>query len=630
MPIIESGKTVGAYIYDTLLSNPNGKIRGKLVRTIERKYYKDELYRILRKQQTFHAELQNRDLYEACIEELYPYNDAHRNLIASRDFTYLFVEDILFYQRPLKSKKSLIADCPYEGHTYIDKKTGEHPYIPLKCIAKSHPLFQEFRLWQFVSYLRIYQKEGVVNGKLTSDIDVTHEFLKSEEDYVTLFDWLNDKKEIKQDLFFRCPLFKLKKNELSNYRWNYAEDKIYPCNETRTTLLLRLEKADILKSSLTREREDALWHLLYSISDKGELVKALHSFAAKQGWAEDSFVDTFRNIPPFEKDYGAYSSKAIKKLLPLMRMGKYWKWENIDIQTQDRINKILTGEYDENIKVRIRDKVIHLTEPASFRGLPVWLACYIVYNRFSEAKELVEWKSPSDIDVFLQHFKQHSLRNPIVEQVILETLRTVRDIWKLVGHIDEIHVELGREMKNPVDCMAADPGNGAPVGFALFIKIRTRSQFIGFLCADQFHFADGSCVHHVCRLIERRVITEPHHGDDPHGRVLVRFHDPVQILKSQRNRFFAENMDLPPERFHAHFRMSVERSVDADNIGLDLVQHCPPVLMKLRAEAGFFRHGKKTGRIVAASRRDRGERQFRHIRNAFKNITAVSAASDHA
>ena len=449
--IIESGKTVGAYIYDTLLSNPNGKIRGKLVRTIERKYYKDELYRILRKQQTFHAELQNRDLYEACIEELYPYNDAHRNLIASRDFTYLFVEDILFYQRPLKSKKSLIADCPYEGHTYIDKKTGEHPYIPLKCIAKSHPLFQEFRLWQFVSYLRIYQKEGVVNGKLTSDIDVTHEFLKSEEDYVTLFDWLNDKKEIKQDLFFRCPLFKLKKNELSNYRWNYAEDKIYPCNETRTTLLLRLEKADILKSSLTREREDALWHLLYSISDKGELVKALRSFAAKQGWAEDSFVDTFRNIPPFEKDYGAYSSKAIKKLLPLMRMGKYWKWENIDIQTQDRINKILTGEYDENIKVRIRDKAIHLTEPASFRGLPVWLACYIVYNRFSEAKEIVEWKSPSDIDVFLQHFKQHSLRNPIVEQVILETLRTVRDIWKLVGHIDEIHVELGREMKNPAD-----------------------------------------------------------------------------------------------------------------------------------------------------------------------------------
>ena len=48
----------------------------------------------------------------------------------------------------------------------------------------------------------------------------------------------------------------------------------------------------------------------------------------------------------------------------------------------------------------------------------------------------------------MRNFKQHSLRNPIVEQVVLETLRTVRDIWKKVGRIDEIHVELGREIKN--------------------------------------------------------------------------------------------------------------------------------------------------------------------------------------
>ena len=39
------------------------------------------------------------------------------------------------------------------------------------------------------------------------------------------------------------------------------------------------------------------------------------------------------------------------------------------------------------------------------------------------------------------------MRNPIVEQCILEALRTVHDIWKEVGHIDEIHVELGRSMK---------------------------------------------------------------------------------------------------------------------------------------------------------------------------------------
>ena len=37
----------------------------------------------------------------------------------------------------------------------------------------------------------------------------------------------------------------------------------------------------------------------------------------------------------------------------------------------------------------------------------------------------------------------------------METLRTVRDIWKQVGRIDEIHVELGRKMKNPKEQRAA-------------------------------------------------------------------------------------------------------------------------------------------------------------------------------
>lgn len=445
-----SGKTVGAYIYDTLLKMPKQKIRGKLVRTIERKYYKEELHQILESQKKFHQEFQDKALYEACINELYSQNDAHRNLISNRDLVYLLEDDILFYQRPLKSKKSLIANCPYETYTYIDKETGEiKPYSP-KCIAKSHPMFQEFRLWQFLSNLRIYQKEKVVDGKTCFDVDVTSEFLKNEDDYVNLFDWLGRQKNIDQKTFLKYPLFGLKRNDLSNYRWNYVEDKSYPCNETRSVILARLEKAGIASGFLTREMEEALWHILYSISDKEELKKALTSFAEKQGLGE-SFVAQFQNTPPFPKDYGSYSAKAIKKLLPLMRMGKYWNESNIDEHTRNRIDKIISGEYVEDIRTRVREKSIHLTNVSSFRGLPLWLACYVVYDRHSEAKDIKRWKNPSDIDDYLKSFKQHSLHNPIVEQVILETLRTVRDIWKQVGHIDEIHVELGREMKNPSD-----------------------------------------------------------------------------------------------------------------------------------------------------------------------------------
>ena len=89
--IDQTHKTVGTYIYDTLLGNPSQKIRGRLVRTIERKYYKEELKLILDKQKEFHPELQDRALYAACVEELYTINEAHRNNIGNRDFTYLFL-----------------------------------------------------------------------------------------------------------------------------------------------------------------------------------------------------------------------------------------------------------------------------------------------------------------------------------------------------------------------------------------------------------------------------------------------------------------------------------------------------------------------------------------------------------
>ena len=451
--IYASHKTVGEFIYDSILANPNQKIIGKLIRTIERKFYKDELRQILEKQKEFHAELRDEKLYAACCEELYASNEAYRNSISNRDFTYLFLDDIIFYQRPLKSKKSLIANCPYESR--FDKNGEEHS---VKCIAKSNPLFQEFRLWQFVQNLRIYQREKTVQDnqldlfgepsaqKLQVDVDITAELFTSEEDYVKLFDWLNDKKSIQQETLIHSYF----KKEKDKYRWNYVEDKEYPCNETRAELLSGLKKCGIAASFLTHEQEMVLWHILYSVEDKIEIEKALKKFADKRSLPE-SFAEVFSKIKPFKKDYGSYSEKAIKKLLSLMRMGKYWNYENIDTKTKDRIQKIITGEYDEKIRNRVRDLSINLIEESDFQGLPVWLTCYIVYDRHSEAKEIQKWEKPEDIDKYLQEFKQHSLRNPIVEQLITETLRTVRDIWKQVGQIDEIHVELGREMKNPAD-----------------------------------------------------------------------------------------------------------------------------------------------------------------------------------
>jgi CRISPR-associated endonuclease Csn1 len=449
--IDKSKKTVGCYIYETLLQNPNQKIIGKLVRTIERKFYKEELKLILEKQIQVHSALQDKNMYQACINELYENNNAHRGNIINNDFTYLFLNDIIFYQRPLKSKKSLISDCPFEQRNYL--KDGKKEIQSLKCISKSHPLFQEFRLWQFIQNIKIYQKEKSINGKLQSDVDVTNEFLNKEEDYVNLFDWLNERKEIDQKAFLKYPVFNLKKSS-ENYRWNYVEDKNYPCNETHNSIVNRLSKVEIVPSNfLTKQKEEELWHILYSVEDKIEIEKALISFASKNNLSED-FANIFKKIKPFDKDYGAYSEKALKKLLPLMRMGKYWNEEAIHTQTKNRIEKIINGEYDEKIRDRVRDKAINLKDINHFKALPIWLTSYIVYDRHSEDSNAMQWKKPEDLEKFLQEFKQHSLRNPIVEQVITETLRVVKDIWKTYGNsaenfFNEIHIELGREMKNP-------------------------------------------------------------------------------------------------------------------------------------------------------------------------------------
>ena len=179
--IEHSNKTVGCFIYDSLLANPAQKIRGKLVTTIERKFYRAELKEILEKQKDYHAELNDRRLYEKCVHELYKSNESQRNSLKGKDFSHLFMNDIIFFQRPLKSKKSLISDCRYETRFYKDKE-GKVVCEPVKCIAKSHPLFQEFRLWQFLHNLRIYRKNAEIDGKLFTEMDVTGEFLKSEEE----------------------------------------------------------------------------------------------------------------------------------------------------------------------------------------------------------------------------------------------------------------------------------------------------------------------------------------------------------------------------------------------------------------------------------------------------------------
>jgi len=133
--IKQSKKTVGAFIYDSILENPKQKINGKLVRTIERKFYKDELKQILEKQVQLQPELFTEDLYNDCIRELYRNNEAHQLTLKDKDFVHLLLEDIIFYHRPLKSQKSSVSNCTLEFRKFKDKNGVEHAQY-LKVIPK--------------------------------------------------------------------------------------------------------------------------------------------------------------------------------------------------------------------------------------------------------------------------------------------------------------------------------------------------------------------------------------------------------------------------------------------------------------------------------------------------------------
>lgn len=98
------------------------------------------------------------------------------------------MDDLIFYQRPLRSQKSSISNCTLEFRKYKDENGAEHTQY-LKAIPKSNPYYQEFRLWQWIYNLNIYRREDEQNP-------ITGEFLSTTKEFENLFEFLNTRKEV--------------------------------------------------------------------------------------------------------------------------------------------------------------------------------------------------------------------------------------------------------------------------------------------------------------------------------------------------------------------------------------------------------------------------------------------------
>ncbi len=433
-----SGLYVGQYHLNKLLEDRNYRIKEQIV---DRKFYQEELEAIWKSQERFYPELRNSNKVDLISKALYQHNEQKQKELQKQSLLEIIKDDIIYYQRPLKSQKRLIGECRFEKKNYLNKYGKQPGY---KVAPKSSPIFQEYRIWQTINNLRVFKLEEMQkDGKVRFDIDKSDELLTI-QNKEKLFELFDSKEELKaKDI--------LKALNLSpeEYRINFPEERDLNGNETKSSFRRIFKRHNYIdegeKILNDEEKFFNLWHLTYSVTDVEQLTKSLIN---KFNFDED-LARHIAKMPPFKKEYAAYSSKALKKLVPLMRCGKYWSEEKIDKSTRERIEKIINRSLGDEFPDEVRNKLFSgsFNSISDFQGLPVYLVCYIVYGKHSERELYEKFQSPDEID-HLKLLPTNSLRNPVVEKVVREALLVVRDIWKQYARPDEIHIELARDLKH--------------------------------------------------------------------------------------------------------------------------------------------------------------------------------------
>ena len=411
-------QTVGQFQMAELDKNPNKSLRNMV---FYRQDYLDEFNVIWEKQAEFHREL---------TSEL------------KKDIRDI----IIFYQRRLKSQKGLISFCEFENREIIIEKDGKKQTKVVGCrvIPRSHPLFQEFKIWQTLNNIEISvgerkkkrKKTNVSPGLLDDAVDTLategRRFLYQEEKKI-LAKELSVKENIKKadvlKLLFENPqdldmnfkqidgnrtgfvLFSAYSNMIEKYGYEPVDFKksadeivaqlkiVFTDLEWNTDLLfIDLNKED---KELEKQPYFRLWHLLYSFEEdntptgNGKLIEKIMQLCR----VEKEYAKELANVS-FQNDYGSLSAKAIKRILPHLKEGNQYD---------------LACEY------------------AGYR-----------YSKSSLTKDEIENKVLKDR---LEILPKNSLRNPVVEKILNQMVNVINAVIDVYGRPDEIRVELARELK---------------------------------------------------------------------------------------------------------------------------------------------------------------------------------------
>ena len=278
------GKTIGQQLYQELLEAKNSWDSRLRNRTYLRSSYKQEFDRIWTVQSKFHSELTGGPNKK---------NNKHSLYRTLRDLT-------IYFQRPLKSQKHLLNNCPFE------------PYY--KVVPKSSPLFEIFRIYQRINDLEWKMPDGTRHRPTNEQ-----------------------KKSLFNALFYGHKLnksYKLPASKIKTILGFKSRDKIYlNFNELDGSRTYKLLHQSLLDAGIENPEEYLsydpfapdekgglceLWHITYSIPDPDHVINSL---IRRYGFSKEIATYLAENIA-YPQDYGSLSSRAIKKLLPHLQEGK--------------------------------------------------------------------------------------------------------------------------------------------------------------------------------------------------------------------------------------------------------------------------------------------------------------------
>lgn len=331
------------------------------------------------------------------------------------------LRDCIFFQRTLKSCKHLVSYCEFERKTRevqipVVGADGTTSYktkivdIGPKVAPVSSPLAEVCRLWESINNIRIYYPDGAVYP-----LSLEHKqafFNKLQESESLKF---SDAKKIigakAKDKLWCNDLLKsgIKGNRTTATLRKLIED--YP--QYKALLRFDLKQEDscrvdlstgevlpLISVSYLNEPLYKLWHILYSVAEREAMGNALRKqLGVEQGDLDKGLLDACMKIDFTKQGYCNKSTKFMCKLLPYLQQGYMY------------------------------------SEAADLAGYK---------HSDSKTKEELEYRA---LKPRIELLPKNSLRQPIVEKVLNQMINLVNALKDKYGEIDEVRVELARELK---------------------------------------------------------------------------------------------------------------------------------------------------------------------------------------